>query len=53
MKKRKQKDLSMDEIIRQFVRAAERIEKASNGYMHVNIQFGPKRQPVGKDGKHG
>jgi hypothetical protein len=54
VKKRKQKDLSMDEIIRQFVRCAQRVEKASGGYMAVNIQFGPNKTPEraaqGKDG---
>lgn len=46
--KRKQKDLSLDEIIRQFIRCAERIERSSNGCMQVTIQFGPKAKKQGK-----
>lgn len=50
MRKPKQKDLSLDEIIRQFIRCADRIEKQSGGYLHVQIQFGPKpKRAEGKD----
>lgn len=48
MRKRKQKDLSLDELIAQFVRAADRIEKSSGGYLALNIQFGPNKTPQRK-----
>lgn len=35
----------MDEIIRQFVRCAQRVEKSSGGYIALNIQFGPNKTP--------
>lgn len=48
MRKRKQRDLPLDEIIRQFVRCAKRIER-DGGYLRLQIEFGPKQLPKGKE----
>lgn len=48
--KRKQKDLPFDELVRQMVRACQRIERGTGGEVRVRLEFGPKGAAQGKNG---
>lgn len=49
--KRKPKDLPLDELIRQFIRVAQSLEKSSGGQIRLRLEFGPKRDTQGKSGE--
>lgn len=41
MAKRKQRDLPLDELVRQFVRCAQRMRKSDGGDVRMQLVFGP------------